>query len=88
MFLGTHAENMGDMKAKNRRRWRVAMERPPTDRFATDEAPIEIYIGGRRYLGTATIRPFVPMMVSSGRRARGVGGFRRRASKAPSLRSG
>jgi hypothetical protein len=68
MFLGTHAENMGDMKAKNLRRWRVAMERLPTDRFATDEAPIEIYIDGRRYFGTATVRPFVPT-ISSGRKS-------------------
>jgi hypothetical protein len=44
------------------------MERLPTDKFATDPAPIEVYIGGRRYVGTATVRPFVPKMVSSGRR--------------------
>jgi hypothetical protein len=70
MFLGTHAENMADKKAKNRRRWRVAMERLPTDRFATDLAPIEIHIDGRRYVGTATVRPFVPAGISSVRRAR------------------
>jgi HNH endonuclease len=70
MFLGTHVENMADRRVKNRRRWRVAMERLPTDRFATDGAPIEIYIGGRRYVGTATLRPFVPVGLSSGRRAR------------------
>jgi len=71
MFLGTHAENMADKKAKNRRRWRVAMERLPTDRFATDLAPIEVHIAGRRFVGTATVRPFVPAGISSVRRARG-----------------
>jgi hypothetical protein len=71
MFLGTHAENMADMKAKNRLRWRIAVERRSSDRSATDPAPIEIFIGGRRYVGTASIRPFIPGRLSSGRRARG-----------------
>lgn len=69
LFLGTHAENMADMKAKNRRRWRISMKRLPVDRAATDVAPIEIHIGGRRYVGHATVRPFVPGRVNSGRRA-------------------
>jgi hypothetical protein len=41
MFLGTHAENPADLKAKNRRRWRVSMERLPSDRSDIDIAPIE-----------------------------------------------
>jgi hypothetical protein len=84
MFLGTHAENMADMKAKNRGRWRVPMERLPSDKSPWDLAPIEIFIGGRRYVGMVSVRPFVPGMpraatrrqartrkLSSGRRARG-----------------
>jgi len=71
MFLGTHAENMADLKAKNRRRWRISMERLPTDRSPKDMATIEIYIGGCRYVGHAAVRPFVPRGLSSGRRARG-----------------
>jgi hypothetical protein len=61
LFLGTHTENMADMKAKNRGRWRVAMERLPTDRSPRDLAPIEIIIGGRRYVGQATVRPHLPI---------------------------
>src|SRR6185369_9847989 len=45
MFLGSHSENMADLKAKNRQRWRIAMKRLPTDSSASDFAPIEIYIG-------------------------------------------
>lgn len=71
MFLGTHAENMADMKAKNRGRWRISVERLPTDRSALDVAPIEIFIDGRRYVGHASVRPFVPGRVSNGRRAPG-----------------
>jgi hypothetical protein len=67
MFLGTHAQNQADRKAKNRLRWHVGMERLPSDKFATDPAPIEVYIGGRLYVGTATVRPFVPV-ISNGRR--------------------
>ncbi|MBS0523733.1 MAG: HNH endonuclease [Proteobacteria bacterium] len=67
MFLGTHAENMADLKAKNRWRWRIPMERLPTDRSPRDLAPIEIIIGGRRYVGQATVRPYVPI---DGRRRR------------------
>jgi hypothetical protein len=57
MFLGTHAENMADMKEKNRGRWRIAVERLPSDKSPWDEAPIEIVLGGRRYVGRAKIRP-------------------------------
>src|SRR6476620_4709455 len=53
LFLGTHAENMADMQAKNRRRGRVPMERLPADKAMTDPAPIEIFIGGRRHVGWA-----------------------------------
>jgi hypothetical protein len=60
MFLGTHAENMADIKAKNRRRWRIPMERLPTDHSALDAAPIEIFIGGLRFVGHAQVRPFQP----------------------------
>ncbi len=71
MFLGTHAENMADMKVKNRGRWRVPMERLPTDRAMTDPAPIEIFIGGRRYVGWAAVRPFVPKGLNTRGRSRG-----------------
>ena len=71
MFLGTHAENMADLKAKNRQRWRISMERLPTDTSPKDMATIEIHIGERRYVGQAAVRPFVPKGLSSGRRARG-----------------
>lgn len=70
LFLATHAENMADLKAKNRGRWRIPMERLPTDTSPTDMAPIEIYIDGRKYVGRVTMRPFVPRAISSGRRAR------------------
>jgi hypothetical protein len=70
MFLGSHAENMADLKAKNRRRWRVSMERLPGDISARDVARIEIHIGDRTYIGQASVRPFVPNGLSSGRRAR------------------
>ena len=61
LFLGTHAENMADLKAKNRQRWRIPMERLPTDTSLRDLAPIEIIIGGRRYVGQATVRPYRPI---------------------------
>jgi hypothetical protein len=69
MFLGTHAENMADLKAKNRQRWRVPMARLPTDRSQRDLAPIEIIIGGRRYVGQATGRPYLPIDARRRRRA-------------------
>ena len=69
MFLGTHAENMADLKTKNRGRWRIPMERLPTDRSPGDPAPIEIIIGGRRYVGQATIRPHLPINGHRRRRA-------------------
>lgn len=70
MFLGTHAENMADLKAKNRRRWRVSMERYPTDKSARDVAPLEIFINGRRYVGHATVRPFQPYRTPARKRSR------------------
>jgi hypothetical protein len=69
MFLGTHAENMADLKAKNRRRWRIPMERLPTDTSPRDPAPVEVIIGGRRYVGQATIRPYLPIEARRHRRA-------------------
>jgi hypothetical protein len=45
------------------------MKRLPSGRFVTDPVSIEVYIGRRRYVGTATVRPFVPTMTSNGRRA-------------------
>jgi hypothetical protein len=60
LFLGTHEENMADMKTKNRRRWRIAMERLPTDKSPRDPAPIEIYFKGCRFVGHATLQPFYP----------------------------
>ena len=82
LFLGTHAENMADLKTKNRRRWRIAMERLPNDRSARDTAEIEIFIGGRRYVGTASVRPFVPDLprATSARRAPRTGRGRRPGS--------
>jgi hypothetical protein len=69
MFLGSHAENMADLKAKNRRRWRIPMERLPTDRSPRDTAPIEIVIGGRRCVGQATMRPYLPIDARRRRRS-------------------
>jgi len=71
MFLGTHDANMADMKAKNRGRWRVPMQRLPGDKAMTDPASIEIFIGGRRYVGWAAVRPFLPKGPSTRGRGRG-----------------
>jgi len=57
MFLGTHAENMADMKARNRGHWRIRVQRLLTDKSEWDMAPIEIFIDGRRYVGQAQILP-------------------------------
>jgi hypothetical protein len=70
MFLGSHTENMADMKTRNRGRWRIRMERLPTDKSPWDPAPIDIVIGGRRYVGQAAIRPYFPSSPGQRRRRR------------------
>jgi hypothetical protein len=60
LFLGSHAENMADLRIKRRARRRIPLEPFPRDIRAADMAPIQIFIGGREYVGRAVVRPFDP----------------------------
>ena len=60
LYLGSHAENMADLKAKNRLRRRVPLAHLLAEARPSDLALIEIVHGGREYVGRALIRPFQP----------------------------
>ena len=60
MFLGTHAENMADLRIKRRARRRVPLEPFPDEIRAADLKPIRIFIGGLEYVGKAVARAFDP----------------------------
>ena len=60
LFLGSHAENMADLRVKRRARRRIPLEPFPDDIREADMAPIHIFIGGREYVGRAVVRPFDP----------------------------
>jgi hypothetical protein len=60
LFLGSHAENMADLRAKRRALRRIPLEAPPGDIPAADMAPIHIFIGGREYVGRVAVRQFDP----------------------------
>ena len=64
LYLGSHAENMAEMKAKRR-----ALRRLPLERWRdglldgvpeADLAHIRLFIGDREYVGRAVVRPFDP----------------------------
>lgn len=62
LYLGSHAENMAEMKAKRRARRRVPLEAgQPLDVSPADMAAIHIFIGDREYIGRVAIRPFDPI---------------------------
>ena len=70
LFLGTHAENMADLKAKRRRRSERlarpgATGRPP---FNPDAAPIRILYRGFELVGEVTLTPLDPQARSSAAR--------------------
>ena len=61
LYLGSHAENMAEMKTKRRARRRVPLEfGRPLDVSPVDMAAIHIFIGDREYVGRVAIRPFDP----------------------------
>ena len=60
LFLGSHAENMADLRIKRRARRRIPLEPFPDDLRAADMRPIQLFFGGREYVGRAVVRPFDP----------------------------
>ena len=69
LYLGSHAENMAEMKAKRRAlrrlpldfkggRWPSAL---PADVAEADLALVRLFIGDREYVGRVVVRPFDPM---------------------------
>ena len=60
LFLGSHAENMADLRVKRRARRRVPLEPFPDDIRPADMKPIRIFIGSMEYVGRAVARAFDP----------------------------
>ena len=64
LYLGSHAENMAEMKAKRRYLRRLPLERAcgglPADVAEADVAQIRLFIDGRAYVGRVVVRPFDP----------------------------
>jgi hypothetical protein len=64
LYLGSHAENMAEMKAKRRALRRLPLEHGrsglPADVAEADLAEIRLFIGDREYVGRAVVRPFDP----------------------------
>jgi HNH endonuclease len=69
LYLGSHAENMAEMKAKRRAlrrlpldfkdgRWPSAL---PDDVDEADLAQVRLFVGDREYVGRVVVRPFDPM---------------------------
>ena len=60
LYLGSHAENMADMKAKRRALRRIPLEHEHGDPLAgvaeADLAEIRLFLGGREYVGHAVVR--------------------------------
>jgi hypothetical protein len=64
LYLGSHAENMAEMKVKRRAVRRLPLRRGGDDPLAGipehDTAQIRLFIGEREYIGRAAVRPFDP----------------------------
>ena len=75
LYLGSHAENMAEMKAKRRALRLLPLElrkgRRPGDSLAgvaeADLAQIRLFIGDREYVGRVVVRPFDPTRTDRGR---------------------
>lgn len=72
LYLGSHAENMAEMKTKRRALRRIPLERgggDPLDGVAeSDLAQVRLFFGDREYVGHAVVRPFDPARIGRGRR--------------------
>ncbi len=79
LYLGSHAENMADMRTKHRAMRRIPLEQDEDllDGIPeADLAPIRLFIDDREYVGHAVVRPFDPAKIQRvtslrPRRARG-----------------
>jgi hypothetical protein len=64
LYLGSHAENMAEMKVKRRALRRLPLERGRDDPLAgvaeAGLAEVRLFIGDREYVGRAVVRPFDP----------------------------
>jgi HNH endonuclease len=61
LFLGTHAENMADLKAKRRRRSEALVPmRTRGQKFNPDAAPIRILYRGLELVGEVVVAPLDP----------------------------
>jgi hypothetical protein len=63
LYLGSHAENMAEMKAKRRALRRLPLERwsdPLAGVAEADLAEVRLFIGDREYIGRVVVRPFDP----------------------------
>jgi hypothetical protein len=70
LYLGSHAENMAEMKTKRRALRRLPLERPdglPADVAEADLAQIRLFIGDREYVGRAVVRSFDPAKIEQPR---------------------
>ena len=66
LYLGSHAENMAEMKAKRRALRRLPLDaQRPLDVPEADLAPIRLFINGREYVGRVAVRPFDPLRHST-----------------------
>ena len=62
LFLGTHAINMADLRAK-----RIRRHAPPASAFNTDDAaPIRIFYRGLELIGEVVVAPFDPQAWNTG----------------------
>jgi len=67
LYLGSHAANMAQMKAKRRALRRLPLEPGrglPDDVDEADLAEIRLFIGDREYVGRAVVRPFDPTRIA------------------------
>jgi hypothetical protein len=64
LFLGSHAENMADLRAKRRAMRRLPLDRGHTDVLdgvdEADLAEVRLFIDDREYVGRIVVRPFDP----------------------------
>jgi hypothetical protein len=73
LYLGSHAENMAEMKAKRRALRRLPLEHwssdLPDDVDEADLAQVRLFIGDREYVGRVVVRPFDPARTERPRRS-------------------
>ena len=74
LFLGSHADNMADMKAKRRALRRIPLQDHGDDPLdgvpEADLAEIRLFLDDREYVGRAVVRLFDPARIGYPRRRR------------------